>query len=430
VSDIEAPVLQAGSAPEQAAASASRGTLRRDLDACTGDGATYCLMVGASETYFAAFALALGKGNVIGGLVSTIPNLAGSVLQLASPAGLRRLGSPRRWIQGCAVVQSCSLLALATGAFVGAMSTWLIFACLATYWASALGAGPAWNTWVAHLFPERLRARYFSARSRLCNLLQLAAILLAGAVLSWGERAQWPLPAFGAVLSAAACCRLSSIAFLQRQGDVPLEPEDVQPLAWRGLARRLLQGDLRILSFLACFQMALMSGGPFITPWLIDLLHMDKLRFTVCMAMVFVSKSLGMPLASRLIRRVGARRALAWGAVGTGLAIGALPLGTNLAWILLIQTVFGLSVSVVELGGFLMQLETLRHHERTSLMSMYMAMNCAGSAVGSLVGAGLLKVIGEGQAGFAAVFVVSGALRIAVLALRPARRHVTAVQVA
>jgi MFS family permease len=145
---------------------------------------------------------------------------------------------------------------------------------------------------------------------------------------------------------------------------------------------------------------------------------------------VFVSKSLGMPLATRVIRRMGAHRALAVGAVGTGLAIGALPLGEHLAWILLIQTVFGVSVAMVELGGFLMQLETLPHRERTSLMSMYMAMNCAGGALGSALGAGLLKWCGEGSGAFATVFVVSGVLRVAALALRPARHHAAAVKVA
>ena len=58
-------------------------TLRRDLRACTGDGATYCLMVGASEGYFSALVLALGKSNILGGLSATIP-------MLLSPIHLRR----------------------------------------------------------------------------------------------------------------------------------------------------------------------------------------------------------------------------------------------------------------------------------------------------------------------------------------------------
>lgn len=409
--------------------SAPRGTLRGNLRACTGDGATYCLMVGASEGYFGALVLALGKSNILGGLAATIPMLLGSLMQLASPAGLRRLGSPRRWVQGCATVQSLALLTLATGAWAGAMPTWLIFASIAVYWASALGAGPAWSTWVARLFPERIRARYFAARSRLCNVLQLAAMLAAGWVLSLGERGGWPLLAFAAVMTSAAMCRLASIPYLQRQGDVRLAPADIESVEWRRVPQRLLRGDLRLLLFLACLQGALQTGGPFITPWLLDALHMDKWRFTLCMAMVFVSKSLALPLVGRLIHRLGPYRVLAGGTLGTAIAIAMLPFHTGLAWILLVQATFGVSIAGVELAGFLLQLETLAHRERTALMSMYWAMNSAATALGSLVGAGMLRALGDWPHAYAAVFIASAVLRGVVLLLRPARPRVHAVQV-
>ena len=406
------------------------GRLRRDVHACTGDGATYCLMVGASETYFSAFALALGKGGVLGGLAATIPNLAGAILQLTSPAGLRRVGSPRRWIQGCAILQGTALMSLAAGAALGHMPTWLIFVCLAAYWAAALGAGPAWNTWVARLFPARLRTHYFAARSRLCNVLQLLAMLVAGGVLWLGERWDWPLPAFAAVLSMAAACRFSSVLFLQAQGDVVLKDADVRRVPWRTLPRRLWSGDLRLLLFLAVFTGALQSGGPFITPWLIDRLGMDKLGFTLCVAMVFVCKGLALPLAGRVVRRVGASRVMAAGAIGMAVAIAILPLHTGLAWILLVQGVAGAALAAVELAGFLLQLETLRHDERASLMSTYMFMNCAAMAIGSLVGAAVLKSLGDWPHAYEAVFVLSGVLRAATLLVRPPHVRVAATIVA
>jgi hypothetical protein len=410
--------------------SSRRGELRRDLRACSGDGATYCLMVGAAETYFSALALALGKSSIVGGLAATLPNLAGALLQLASPTGLRRLGSPRRWIQGCAILQGTALLALASGAAVGHMPTWLIFGCLAIYWSAALGAGPAWNTWVARLFPARLRARYFAARSRLCKALQLLSMLGAGGLLWLGERSQWPLPAFAAVLAFAATCRFSSVAFLQAQGDIVIRDADVRRVPWRTLPRRLLHGDLRLLLFLTLFTGALQSGGPFITPWLIDRLGMDKFRFTLCVAMVFISKILALPIAARVVRRLGAWRVMGLGALGTGVAIAILPLHTGLAWILLVQTIFGISIAGAELAGFLLQLETLRHEERTSLMSTYMLMNCAATAGGSLIGAAVLKGLGDWMHAYAAVFVLSGLLRAGVLLVRPPRPRPQAVVVA
>jgi MFS family permease len=403
--------------------------LRRDLAACTGDGATYCLMVGACEGNFGAFVLALGKGSVLGGLSATLPNLAGSLLQLLSPAGLRRLGSPRRWIQGCATVQSTSLLAMAAGAWHGAMPTWLVFGCLTTYWASALGAGPAWNTWVARLFPARLRTRYFASRTRFCNVLQLVSMLAAGWILREGEAGGWPMGSFAIVLAAAALARLSSIPFLQRQGDVRLQPEDVERPDWRSLPTRLLRGNLRVMLFLVCLQGALQTGGPFIVPWLLDELKMDMWRFTICVSMVFVARVVAMPLAGRLIRRVGSSRAMSIGTVGAAVAMLLLPVSGSLAEILFVQALAGAALACVDLAGFLLLLETIGHRERTALMSLYLALVCAAQAIGSLLGAALLQAFDTPAVGYASVFLASGALRMLVLLVRPPRARLHAVTV-
>ncbi len=380
-------------------------------------------MVGAGETYFSAFVLALGKSHVLGGLASTIPMFTGSLLQLVSPAGMRRFGSPRHWVQGCAVVQGTSLLTLAAGAWIGSMPAWLIFTSMAAYWAAALGAAPAWSTWVGHLFPARLRNRYFSFRIRLCNNVQLGFMLVAGGVLYFGEQNDWPLGAFAIILAVAAAARLSSIWYLHHQSDVRLQPSDVQQLSWRGLPSRLFRGDLRLLLFLSSLQGALFVGGPFITPWLIDSLKMNKVNFTLCLAMVFVSKSLALPVAERLVRRIGAYRLLTIGVTAAAGAAVILPCSTNLVWILAMQALCGMAFAFIELSGFLLQLETLEHDQRPALMSMYMVLNCIAVAIGSLIGAGVLMALGDWPYAYASVFVLSGVLRAAVLVIRPVRAH-------
>ena len=69
-------------------------------------------MVGLGETYLPAFALAVGLGELVAGLVASVPLLAGGVLQTVSPWGIRRLGSHKRWVVLCATVQSLTFLPL------------------------------------------------------------------------------------------------------------------------------------------------------------------------------------------------------------------------------------------------------------------------------------------------------------------------------
>jgi hypothetical protein len=74
----------------------------RDLHAITADGAFFSAMVGLGETYVPAFALAVGLGEVVAGLIATLPMLAGAVFQLVTPWAVRHLRSYRRWIVLCA----------------------------------------------------------------------------------------------------------------------------------------------------------------------------------------------------------------------------------------------------------------------------------------------------------------------------------------
>ena len=97
-------------------------TTRRDLRAITSDGIAQSVMVGLGETWLPAFALALGMGEMVSGLMATVPMLAGSVLQLISPSGVRWCGSLRRWVVLCAVVQAVSFVPLVIAASVGSIS--------------------------------------------------------------------------------------------------------------------------------------------------------------------------------------------------------------------------------------------------------------------------------------------------------------------
>src|ERR1700722_18533637 len=61
--------------------------LGRDLRSSVGDAAGCGVMVGTGETYLPAFVLAAGLGEVIAGLIASLPQLAGGVTQLICSRG-------------------------------------------------------------------------------------------------------------------------------------------------------------------------------------------------------------------------------------------------------------------------------------------------------------------------------------------------------
>src|ERR1700753_2338980 len=101
--------------------------LRRNLCSSTADGVSFSVMVGVGESYFPAFVLALGLGDVAAGLITTVPLAAGAVLQTISPVAVRWFGSHRRWVVFCAALQALCFLPLSIGALMGHMSALPVF---------------------------------------------------------------------------------------------------------------------------------------------------------------------------------------------------------------------------------------------------------------------------------------------------------------
>ena len=168
---------------------------------------TYSLMVGTGETYFAAFALALGSSDKMSGLVAAVPPLVGATAQLFAPALAARVKSPSRWIQACAMLQVASFVPMIVGAIVGALPMWVLFLVAGVYWTSALGAGGVWNTWIGLCMPARIRPHYFGIRSRLCQASILAGIIVAALILQPTHGTRWELWGFAALFAIAAAAR-------------------------------------------------------------------------------------------------------------------------------------------------------------------------------------------------------------------------------
>src|SRR5882672_4659761 len=121
-SDDEALFAGIGARGRRAPLGSQAAVLRRDLALVYTDAIAASLMVGTGETYIAAFALALGLGDIVAGYAASGPFFAGAILQLVSPWGVRRLGSHRRWVVLCALLQAASFIPLCAAALYGSLS--------------------------------------------------------------------------------------------------------------------------------------------------------------------------------------------------------------------------------------------------------------------------------------------------------------------
>jgi hypothetical protein len=405
---------------EESPFTADARPVRQDLLAGHLEAASYGGMVGFGETFLPAFALAAGVGEVAAGLVTAVPMLAGGLMQLVSPTGIRALGSNRKWVVSCAAVQGLSFLPLVLFALRGEVSTVAMFLIVSLYWAAGLATGPAWNTWMGTIVPRLIRARYFACRTRLSQAVVLTGFLAGGGALHWASQHGEALTIFAALFAAAGLFRLASATCMSCQSEPVSGRTSGKPFSIATIGRQFREGrGGPLLMYLVVVQGAVQFSGPYFTPFMFQKLHLSYVQYALLIAVSYLARIVSLPLWGHLAHRVGANRLLWLGGIGI-VPISAMWLASkDFFWLMFIQLVGGAAWAAYELAFQLLFFESIPKDERTGVLTLYNLVNTAAWVSGSLLGGLVLQALGAGHAAYLTLFGLSTVGRAFALLLLP-----------
>jgi MFS family permease len=392
--------------------------LRADLRASCSDGAAFGGMVGVGETYLPAFVLAVGLGELVAGMVGSIPLLAGGLIQMISPTAVRLLRSHKRWVVLCATVQALTFVPLVVAAWRGSISGVAIILVASLYWGAGLAAGPAWNTWIGTIVPQAVRPRFFSIRARASQATVFLGFLAGGLGLQYAAVHDGVLITFAVLFLVAALCRLISAWMLARQSEPTPIPANMRQIPWTKLWRHLRQhSGGQLLIYLVAVQASVQVSGPFFTPFMFQKLGLSYGQFVALISVAFMVKMFALPIWGGIAHKLGARRLLWIGGVGiVPLSVGWL-VSQNYYWLLVLQVTGGVTWAAYELAFFLLFFESIAEEERTSLLTLYNLINTMAWVAGALVGGLLLYLSGTTYNAYLMIFTLSSAGRCLALLL-------------
>jgi MFS family permease len=387
-------------------------TDRRNIKASYADGATFSVMVGFGETYFAAFALAVGLSQLTAGLLTSVPLVVGGLLQLAGPLGARWLGSYRKWVLACASVQALVHIPLAVAALRGQISAETLYALTALYWAAGMAAGPAWNNWIDAIIPKPKLRDFLAVRSRITQLASFIAFLLGGILLHLLAERGAAAIGFALLFGAALISRLVSVGFLARQTEAPVGDHlsYTVPLR-RVLAKFREPGSGRFLFFLLASQVSVYVASPFFSPYILAHVGFNYAEYVALVSAAFVAKIVFYPAVAAFVRRVGPYRAL-W---TSALVVAPPPLfwlwAPSLGAIIAVQIVAGTAWAAFELASTLMIYDNIAPRERVRILTVFNLFNAAAVLVGAVTG-GLMLGDHPTDGGYQAIFITSAVCRL------------------
>jgi MFS family permease len=411
----------AGHVPLREASSTPRAArLRRDLRASLGDAAGSGFMVGTGETYLPAFVLAAGLGEVLAGLIASVPQLAGGIMQLVAPRGVRFARSHRKWVLICATLQALALLPLALAAWHGAIGTGLVIFAATLYWSAGLASSPPWNTWMGSLIPGSVRPRYFARRNRLQQAAVLTGFLMSGLAIEYGALPQNALAGFALLFALAILSRFGSVVCLARTSEPDPLPSNIRWLGWPALVRRFSRGaESQRLTYLSLVQAASYFAGPYFAPYMLCVLKLSYGEYVVLISAAYVARVISLPFWGGVAARFGTRRLLWIGGWGIVPSAAAWMLSDRFWYLIVIQFLGGAAWAAYELAVFLVGVNSVRAEERTSVLTVFNLATTAGMVAGSLLGGGVLVLFGGTREVYDILFAGSSVLRLGALYFLP-----------
>jgi MFS family permease len=402
------------------------GGLRRDLLVSTADAVVFSVMVGCGETYIPAFALALGLGPVASGMLASLPVLVGALVQLVTPLAVARLGTNLGWCVACTTVQSLSFVPLVVWAIRGHAALWELLLAASVYWAAGMAGGPAWNTWIGTLVPDKMRTAFFAQRNRLGQFGVFVGFVAGGLALQFGEERGWTLLAFGAIFAAAGVCRLLSTLLLAscqelQRPQAPSSTSDGMPSITtrlrRAVATMARSPSGAVVTYACAIAFAAHFSGPYFTPFMLRECGFSYHTFMIVIATQFLAKAIALPWLGRLGSQLGSAGLLRVG----GLAVIPLTLlwlvSANVWWLMGVQFLAGYAWAAYELGLALLFFDAVPHEERTAVITAYNLGLAIATVAGAAAGGLLLRALGENHTAYYAVFVGSSLLRLAAIPL-------------
>lgn len=379
--------------------------LRSDLRASCTDGFAYGGMVGLGETFLPAFVLAVGLGELNAGLIGSLPLVAGGIMQTVSLSAIRLLGSHKRWVIVCALVQAMTYVPLIFAALRGYISPAAVFLVATLYWGAGLATGPAWNTWIGTVVPKPVRARFFATRTRWSQAAVFAGFLIGGLGLQYAKQTGHLLEAYAALFAAACLSRLVSVSQLARQSEPVPIPKDMRRIAWKDLLDHMgRKRGGRLLIYLVAVQAMVQMSGPYFTPFMLEKLKLGYGQFVALISAAFLAKVISLPIWGHVAHRIGAHRLLWIGGVGITPLSGAWLLSRELPWLFFLQVIGGILWAAYELAFFLLFFESIAVEERTSLLTLYNLINTLAWFGGALLGGAMLVATDATYSGYLAIF--------------------------
>ncbi len=384
------------------------------------EGSANSISTGISNAYITPFALKLSSNDLNIGILSSVSGLISPLAQLYGSKLMEKY-SRKKIVVASMLWQTIMWLPLIIIAFLkfyGVYVSSLIYLLIIFYTVFSALSGlyyPPWFSWMGDLINEKDRGRYFGKRNTILGLIELFSVLLATAILRFGENTSYELISFATIFSICLIGRFLSFMIIQGQYTPHAKSRKTYAMKISDLIRE--NKDYRRFSiYQMFFNISIMIASPFFAVYMLQNLNFGYWSYILVTISSSVFYLVFTPIVGKFSDKYGNVRLLVLANVLFAL--------TPLLWmfikspielILIPQMISGLANAALILSFTNFSYDYLTEEERGVGIAYANILSGIGIFIGSIVGGILLEYINISFINkFIFVFAIAAILRAAV----------------
>jgi MFS family permease len=314
------------------------------LDASLRDGIWHAIMLGAGETFLGPFGIFLKASTIQIGLLATLPQFFGALMQWASALAMDHLRNRRILVVLSALFQGVLWLPIALVPFLYGRSEQAVnvLLLLVTIYHGASGIlTPVWNSLIGDLVPAEIRGRFFGNRNRLTGMSTFFALIVAGLVLHFFEQQGRVGLGFLVVFGTALVARLNSAHWLFRHDNPEFHYSREQLFTFAQFLRRSPKSNFaRFVFFTGAVNFAVALSSPYFALYMLRDLRFSYVEFTSVTSVAIITQFLTFRYWGMLSDQFGNKKILNLCGWGIGIVPMLWLISSHIAFLMAIQ-VFG-----------------------------------------------------------------------------------------
>lgn len=281
------------------------------------DGLFVSIKVGLTENFVMPFAIALSASNWMLSVLSSVPSLFASFMQLFSQDSLKFFKTRGNLIVWTAVIQAFMWLPLLLIPLIAKGNNSLEFILLIIFVTleTTIGTfqGPVYNSVLGDIIDDNKRGEFFGKRNRIVNVMGFVSTILAGLILSFfrdldnNGTAHYVFFGFGILFFLAFVSRLISSYYKSKIFDPPYTIPKNQ-VKFTTFFKNMTHNNYGIfVMYIFMFRLVASISAPFFALYLLKDMHMSYIYYTLIIGVAIVASFITMGLWGKLIDKRGSK---------------------------------------------------------------------------------------------------------------------------